>query len=378
MQQTDYDIGIIGGGLGGLSLALLAADAGYAVALFEKEDYPFHKVCGEYISLESYNFLMLFGLPLQDWDLPQIKKLQVSDIKGKLYNFRLDLGGFGISRYKIDNGLYELCKQKGVHVYTNEKVNDVSFENDAHLIQTNTKNITAKIVAGAYGKRSNLDIKWKRSFADKKVNKLNNYIGVKYHIHADFPKDNIALHNFKDGYCGISAIEDDKYCLCYLTNAVNLSAADNSIRQMEKDVLYKNPVLKDLFMQSAFIYDAPLTISQISFEHKSQVENHVLMLGDAAGMITPLCGNGMSMAMHGAKLAFTEINNRLQQKISRLEMESNYSLKWKQHFAIRLAAGRFVQGLMGNEVSTGLFLNLMRRVPLLSKAVIRSTHGKAF
>jgi menaquinone-9 beta-reductase len=378
MQQTDYDIGIIGGGLGGLSLALLAADAGYAVALFEKEDYPFHKVCGEYISLESYNFLMLFGLPLQDWDLPQIKKLQVSDIKGKLYNFRLDLGGFGISRYKIDDALYELSKQKGVHVYTNEKVNDVSFENDTHLIQTNTKNITAKIVAGAYGKRSNLDIKWKRSFADKKVNKLNNYIGVKYHIHTDFPKDNIALHNFKDGYCGISAIESDKYCLCYLTNAVNLSAANNSIRQMEKDVLYKNPVLKDLFMQSAFIYDAPLTISQISFEHKSQVENHVLMLGDAAGMITPLCGNGMSMAIHSAKLAFTEIDNRLQQKISRLEMESNYSLKWKQHFAVRIAAGRFVQRLMGNEVSTGLFLKLMQHVPFLSKAVIRSTHGKAF
>jgi flavin-dependent dehydrogenase len=378
MQQTDYDIGIIGGGLGGLSLALLAADAGYAVALFEKEDYPFHKVCGEYISLESYNFLMLFGLPLQDWDLPQIKKLQVSDTKGKLYNFRLDLGGFGISRYKIDDALYELSKQKGVRVYTNEKVNDVSFENDAHLIQTNTKSITAKIVAGAYGKRSNLDIKWKRSFADKKVNKLNNYIGVKYHIHTDFPKDNIALHNFKDGYCGISAIEDDKYCLCYLTNAVNLSSADNSIRQMEKDVLYKNPVLKNLFMQSAFIYDAPLTISQISFEHKSQVENHVLMLGDAAGMITPLCGNGMSMAMHGAKLAFAEINSRLQQKISRLEMESNYSLKWKQHFAVRLAVGRFVQGLMGNEASTGLFLKLMQHVPFLSKAVIRSTHGKAF
>jgi len=57
-MKTDYDIAIIGGGLAGLSLAILAADASYKVALVEKENYPFHKVCGEYISLESYNFLM--------------------------------------------------------------------------------------------------------------------------------------------------------------------------------------------------------------------------------------------------------------------------------------------------------------------------------
>jgi hypothetical protein len=90
--------------------------------------------------------------------------------------------------------------------------------------RTNKEDINVKIVAGAYGKRSNLDVKWKRKFVTKKVNKLNNYIGVKYHVQHHFPKDTIALHNLRGGYCGISAIENDKYCLCYLTNANNLSA----------------------------------------------------------------------------------------------------------------------------------------------------------
>jgi flavin-dependent dehydrogenase len=84
-MDTDYDIGIIGGGLAGLSLALLAANAGYTVVLFEKEKYPFHKVCGEYISYESYHFLHLLGLPLPGWNLPSIKKLVVSDTKGSEY-----------------------------------------------------------------------------------------------------------------------------------------------------------------------------------------------------------------------------------------------------------------------------------------------------
>ncbi|MBS1745508.1 MAG: FAD-dependent monooxygenase [Bacteroidetes bacterium] len=378
MQKTDYDIGIIGGGLAGLSLALLGAKAGYSVVLFEKEKYPFHKVCGEYISLESFDFLMKMGLPLKDWDLPMIKKLEVSDMKGKQYHFPLDMGGFGISRFTIDNELYELSKKNGVQVFENEKVNDVKFEQDAHILQTDKKTITAKIVAGAYGKRSNLDVKWKRSFTEKKAGKLNNFLALKYHIHADYPKDKIALHNFKNGYCGISAIDDDKYCLCYLTIAGNLSANSNSIQQMQENVLFQNPVIKQIFAEAEFLYDAPLAISQISFEQKTQIEDHVLCIGDAAGLITPLCGNGMSMAMHGARLAFDEINLFLQQKITRKEMEANYCRSWKGNFAARLTAGRIVQRLMGNRFSTEIFLQLMKSLPFLSAKLIRSTHGKTF
>jgi flavin-dependent dehydrogenase len=102
------------------------------------------------------------------------------------------------------------------------------------------------------------------------------------------------------------------------------------------------------------------------------------MLGDAAGMITPLCGNGMSMAMHSALLAFEQINLFFQKKLQRKQMEENYAANWKQHFSTRLATGRFVQRFMGNNFSTTVFLKLMNTVPLLSKKIIRSTHGKTF
>ena len=74
-----YDIAVIGGGLAGLTLAIQSANAGYQTILFEKESYPFHKVCGEYISMESYDFLSQCGVPLQEWDLPMISKLHISD-----------------------------------------------------------------------------------------------------------------------------------------------------------------------------------------------------------------------------------------------------------------------------------------------------------
>jgi flavin-dependent dehydrogenase len=35
------------------------------------------------------------------------------------------------------------------------------------------------------------------------------------------------------------------------------------------------------------------------------------MIGDTAGLITPLCGNGMAMAIHGAKLNFGNYTRKL-------------------------------------------------------------------
>ena len=70
---------------------------------------------------------------------------------------------------------------------------------------------------------------------------------------------------------------------------------------MEREILSKNPHLEKIISERQSFYEQPITISQVSFNKKTQVENHVLMLGDAAGLIAPLSGNGMSMAMHSGK-----------------------------------------------------------------------------
>jgi flavin-dependent dehydrogenase len=376
--QGVYDVAVIGGGLAGLSLSIQLVNAGYSVVLFEKEKYPFHRVCGEYISMESWNFLKNLGYPLSDMDLPLIKKLLVSAPDGTFIEQDLPLGGFGISRYKIDHEMARLAQSNGVHLLEEKKVTSVIFNEECFNIYCSRLQYQAKIVCGAFGKRSNLDIKMKRSFADKKIGLLNNFIGVKYHIKTDFPADTIALHNFQDGYCGISRIEDDKYCLCYLTTAKNLRMNDNSLTSLEEKVLQKNPFLKRIFKQSRVLYQAPLTISQISFENKSQVENHILMVGDAGGMITPLCGNGMSMALHASKIAAELIIRFLSATITRQQLEENYVEQWNRLFKQRLHTGRIIQRLFGKEWITNVFITMMKPFPKFVSYLIRQTHGDPF
>jgi flavin-dependent dehydrogenase len=373
-----FDAIIIGGGLAGLSLSIQLAKAKFAVALFEKEQYPFHKVCGEYISMESWNFIVSLGMPLAEMQLPIIKKLLVTAPGGNLLQQSLPLGGFGISRYTLDNKLKNIAAQHGVMVMENCRVDEVIFGNDQFTITAGANQYCCKVCCGSFGKRSNLDVKWGRNFINKKSNKLNNYIGVKYHIKTEFAIDQIALHNFKDGYCGISAIEDGKYCLCYLTNAANLKANNNSIAVMEKNVLHQNKYLKKIFENSEFLYQSPVTISQISFNEKSQIENHLLMLGDAAGLITPLCGNGMSMALHSSKIVSGYIIEFLNNNISRSTMEESYLIHWKKTFHKRLRYGRWIQSLFGKEWITNIFVSVMKRLPWVTKQLIKQTHGKPF
>ncbi|WP_295185751.1 NAD(P)/FAD-dependent oxidoreductase [Sediminibacterium sp.] len=373
-----YDIAIVGGGLAGLALSIQSAKAGFKVVLFEKEQYPFHKVCGEYISLESWDFIESLGVPLSKMQLPIVNRLMVTAPNGSSIEQPLDLGGFGISRYTIDKALYDLAKGLRVRVEAGVKVDDIVFEADMFSVHSSVGIIQSRVAVGSFGKRSNLDVKWKRPFILGKQKQLDNFIGVKYHIDIDWPKDLIALHNFKDGYCGISAIEEGKTCLCYLTTAQNLKIHGGSITFMEQAVLKANPHLKKILEKAIHLYEAPVTIAQISFERKSLIEHHVLMVGDAGGMITPLCGNGMSMALHGSKLAYEAIAPFLRNELSREAMEQSYARVWTNTFGKRLTVGRWVQRFFGKTWMTNLFIAMLKPFPFLVRAIVKQTHGERF
>ena len=367
-----YPIAIVGGGLAGLCAAIHLQKSGKQVILFEKKHYPFHRVCGEYISNETKNYLTKIGLNLEKLDIQKISKFQFTAPSGKSLHYPLDLGGFGLSRYTLDHELYKIALNCGVHCQTGTEVESIHYEENQFKIQLSHSNqiIYANYVLGAYGKRTKLDQYLQRPFLQAR----SPYIGVKYHIRYDYPKDLISLHNFENGYCGISAIEDNKYCLCYLTTRENLRKY-KSVSEMERNILWKNPHLKQIFSEAEFLYDKPEVINEISFSPKKQIENHIIMIGDTAGLITPLCGNGMAMAIHGAKLISEIILENFEH---REVVEAQYQKVWKNYFGFRLWAGRQIQSLFGHPVLTEFvryFFKICR--PALG-IFMQSTHGKEF
>jgi flavin-dependent dehydrogenase len=379
--QQPYDVAIIGGGLAGLGAAIQLVRLGHSVILFEKEKYPFHKVCGEYISMESWDFLKGLGVPLDEMHPPIIDQLKLTAPNGKMFTTKLPLGGFGISRFTLDNLLANIARKEGVLLCEETRVDNVTKEGffRLHISGKEKKEIIeAKIVCGSFGKRSNLDLKWKRNFVLQKPSPINNYIGVKYHIRTDWKENEIGLHNFKNGYCGISKVEGENYCFCYLTTADNLKNCNSSIDELEERILSKNDYLKQIIAASERDETFPITISQISFDKKTQAENDVLLLGDAAGMITHLCGNGMSMALRSSKLATGLIHEYLSGSGSLEQLKKTYTAQWQRTFASRLRTGRILQRFFGAEALSNLFVTTFKAFPFLASPLIKQTHGQPF
>lgn len=362
---------IAGGGLAGLIAAIRLARSGFDCTLIEKKTYPFHRVCGEYISNETADFLHRENLYPHQFDPPQITQLQISSVAGKHIRIPLGLGGFGISRYAFDNHLVEIAHTAGVKLLPATEINSITH-NEHFNVSTAGVQLQSHLVIGAFGKRSRIDVNLGRGF----IGRRSPYVGIKYHAKTNHPEHIIALHNFKGGYCGVSRVEDAKTNICYLVHRDQLKQA-GSIEVLEKKVLFENPNLQKLFTQAEFIFHKPEVINEISFETKEPVCNHILMVGDAAGMIAPLCGNGMAMAIHSAKiLSDLIIENK---NFSLNELEKLYSKLWRKTFSKRLWMGRQIQNkLFGTTWGSDLAVTLAINSKFITGLIIRATHGKVF
>ena len=369
---TTFDVIIVGGGLAGLTSAIHLSTRKKRVLLIEKNEYPKHKVCGEYISNEVLPYLNSLGINPINEGAKQITKVHISTTKSNLIKGELPLGGFGMSRYFLDNLLVKKAHLNGVQILK-DTVDSIHFKKDSFTITTKSSGVfQSKITIGAFGKRSSLDQKMKRKFIQKK----SPYLAVKIHVKGVFPENLVALHNFKGGYCGVSKVEDNAINVCYITEYRSFKKHKN-ITDFQEQVVFKNEHLRKIFKESTPVFEKPLTISQVSFQTKNPVEDHVIMCGDTAGMIHPLCGNGMGMAISSAQLASIRILQFLNGEIKTREgLEKQYLRDWNKEFKIRLKAGHFIAWLFRNQTISQIAYSILKRIPSLLPKMIKFTHGK--
>lgn len=369
--MKNNEIIVIGGGLAGLIAAIHLSKSGIQVTIIEKNSFPKHKVCGEYISNEVLSYLNWLDISISDLKPANITKLQFSSVKGKTINTILPLGGFGISRFALDEFLYKKAISNGCKIIQETVANIVFSENEFTITTSNNTILKSEIVIGAFGKRSNIDQKLNRNFIQQK----SPWLAVKAHYTGDFPNDLVGLHNFKGGYCGVSKVENGIVNVCYLADYETFQKYKN-IEDYQNKIVSQNPFLKAIFDNHTMLFEKPLTISQISFEKKQVVENHILMIGDTAGLIHPLCGNGMAMAIHSAKIVSELIEKYLKNEIqSRTTLERKYKEEWNYNFKKRLKTGRFLATLLQKPRLAEVLMSGLIYFPFLLPLIVKKTHG---
>lgn len=374
--KSEVNFIIVGGGLAGLSLASLIADLEVNVVVLEKGTYPRQKVCGEFISNESRPFLGRIGYFTPELETAEISRFELSFPNGQKHQCKLDPGGFGLSRWALDVGLRNLALSKGAAVAEKQNVISIEEREDYFEVTTSDGNkYTANHIIGSTGRYSN------HLFHDQssvKSTSSPSYFGVKYHIKTDFPEDLIQINLFPGGYAGLSKVEGDRYCFCYLAET-NLLKKYGNISEFEKMHLSKNKELQTL-LHNMEILDGPVTTSNFNFGYRSTAPNPYLTIGDSAGFIPPLTGNGMSLAFRSASHLGSLLREFFDGKIAWKEVEENHRKFGANYLQRRIRSGIFLQGLALNSspliqqiLSSGMFI-----FPSLLKKLSHKAVGKTF
>ncbi|MDZ7846072.1 MAG: hypothetical protein U5L96_04535 [Owenweeksia sp.] len=148
----------------------------------------------------------------------------------------------------------------------------------------------------------------------------------------------------------------------------------NGLAEMEQNHLVQNPHLAVFLKKARPVFEKPLVISQIIFGAKPVVHQHMLMCGDAAGLIHPLCGNGMAMAIHGAQLCSMVVSD-FQHRITRQQMEDRYRHYWQHEFNQRLWFGMRAEQMLSRNSLTEWAVAAGNAFPAFLKRVVRFSHG---
>ena len=293
------EVVIVGGGLAGGAAAAILAQADARPLLLERETEPRDKICGEFLSIEAQAHLGAIGL-----DVGRLGGAPISGVRliagRRSVESPLPFVALGLTRRRLDEALLIHAERLGAKVERGVAVRGVR-PGELHIARGSLAAPTILLASGKH------DVRGARRDS---VSTLQGMIGFKSYFRLSRPM-RAALEGFVEiilfdgGYAGLQLVEGGVGNLCLLVGRGRFEAAGRTWPALLAD-LAREPHLAMRLADAEELSARPLTISDVpyGFVHRSDGEPAGLFrLGDQAAVIPSFSGDGMSIALHSAKLA---------------------------------------------------------------------------
>ncbi len=396
-----YDVVIVGAGPSGSTTAYYLAKEGLNVLLLDKFNFPRDKTCGDGLTPRALHILDDMGLldALLHVGYRSYKLELIStngDAASALLPKRENMCDYllVVPRLILDNIMLERALKSGAHFHAPVRVTGIEHENDTIAVkgEQGAKTITfrARMVIHATGANTKLLL---TTGMLKKIPQMilavrTYYDGITGTLDASQCRlDNVPL----PGYAWIFPVSATSANV-----GIGLFRIGLASRWMPKtahsafDAFIQSPPLQRLLdgsRQTGPIKGFPI---RVDFAHSPTYSERTMIIGEAAGLVNPITGEGIDYGMESAKMAAEHLtymfaigdfslkqlaafDKQLRQRYQRLfVLCDRLRLLYLNPFFVNLV----VRAIAHNEELRNLFMNIAIENQNLSRGLAPSTIAK--
>ncbi len=375
------DAVVIGSGIAGCSLTKQLADLGWRTLMLDRQVFPRHKTCGEFLSPESQEMLSKLGLDavMESLEPQLISKARLIFEYGGTVEVPLPGTAWGISRYKLDAALHEAIVQAGAIVRTGMTVTSIKQHDEGYEVKIKRRGevevIQARTVYAAWGSHRHANMfDQPYTFDSSKPS----YVGIKSHYSGIDPELVTELYFVKGGYVGISPVENGYSNVAALLDKEVVKGSGTTVPTILEVVSRENPHLVERMKHAVPIEGTQVSIAPVHLSLHPLAWHVIPHLGDAAVVIPPLCGDGMSIALRSSFLCCTLADRYLRGEISLSRWQEEYTQVIQHEFGGLIRRGRIAHSLCSKPQVTRWFPSAVRLYPPLGKYIVKATRLKSF
>jgi geranylgeranyl reductase family protein len=337
-----FDVAVVGAGPAGSTCAFYLAQQGQRVLLLEKCKFPRDKLCGDAVCGRAQVHLRRMGV------LEQIlaeKKGHWAEVGGMVSPRGISFIGnsapytngamvIAVKRIVLDEKLARAAQKSGAHLVENYMVAGAEFDAGRgvwmlHPRRNDQRVFRARMLVACDGASSSLarSLGIVHSAPDAVCSRA--YVKAGTH---NFQADGVVYYprELVPGYCALFREAGDELNIaCYIIPGGR--AVPSDLHRLHAHMIHNDPHVSNALGPRAQIEKmrgGGLRLGGVSCSYA----DHLLVVGDAAGHIDPLTGEGIHYAMDAAELAAQTVVEAFTANDLSAAFLKRYQARWRKSF----------------------------------------------
>lgn len=374
-MERCYDAVVLGAGVAGSSMAGALAARGWRTLVLDRADPPVHKVCGEFLSPESRGSLEALGLSgiLDSLPASPIDAVRLVSATGRSSRFSLPVPALGVSRPALDGALLGEAAKHGAELRKATTALSVTPEGRQYRIEARGREglvaYRSRAVIGAWGRNApaGLADEIRRPAEDGNV-------GWKVHMEGVTAGTEVELYFFPGGYVGVAPVGGGTVNVAALVDRSLMREAGSSPEGWLRAAAALHAGFAERVRGGRLVPGTEKAVAPVRISRKPRAwGNRFPLVGDAAMVVPPLCGDGMAMALRSTELCAPLADRYLRGEIGLERWRLAYAAALRKPFAGPSRWGRLLQSALGQPALSSLLMRIGSGAPELALRAFLAT-----